>query len=122
MKRLTGKEDRLERDTIRLEHILEQTHEIASFIEGGARDMKTRKAVERCIEIIGEACKAISPELRSRYPDIPWHNIMGMRNILVHEYYQVKKETVWNVAEHKIPALRNWVEGILSDLEKETKG
>ncbi len=111
-----------ERDRVRLGHILEAAEAVAEDFATGKRDRTTRQAIERNIQIIGEACRVISPELQARYPGVPWGNIRGMRHFLVHEYYRVEKETVWHVAEHKIPALRNWIQGILGDLEKEMKG
>ena len=64
----------------------------------------------------------MSPELKEKYSVVPWSDIIAMRNILVHEYYKVDEETIWTVAEHKIPALSDWIEGILEDLEKDKLG
>jgi len=104
------------KDHERLRHILEQISYIEQFIQD-TRDIKTLKATERCIEIIGEACRAISDELQSQYPEVPWRSIVGMRNILVHEYYQLDNETIWDIAENKIPALKDWIIGILEQLD-----
>jgi len=76
-------------------------------------------ALERKYTIIGEACRAISDEMKYKYKEVPWGDIIGMRNVLVHEYYRVETETLWDVAENKIPALKNWVAGILEKQIKE---
>lgn len=107
----------INRDSERLAHILDCCAKIESYFSSGDRDEKTQDAIERNLTIIGEACRVISDELKSEYPLIPWSEIRGMRNILVHEYYITEKETIWDVAENKIPALKNWVEGILERLE-----
>ncbi len=104
------------KDHERLRHILEQISYIEQFIQD-TRDIKTLKATERCIEIIGEACRAISDQLQSQYPKVPWRSIVGMRNILVHEYYQLDNETIWDIAENKIPVLKDWIIGILEQLD-----
>ena len=72
-------------------------------------------ALERKYTIIGESCRAVSANMRIKYPEIPWSDIIAMRNILVHEYYKVEKETLWEIAEHKIPPLKDWITGILEN-------
>ena len=105
------------RDIQRLEHILDCCAKISKYTANGDRDEKTQEAIERNLTIIGEACRVVSDELKAEYPLIPWSEIRGMRNILVHEYYIAESETIWDVAEHKIPALKNWIEDILERLE-----
>lgn len=78
-------------------------------------DKILQAALEKFILNVGEMCRGASKSLRHLYPDIPWNNIIAMRNVLVHEYYKVEKETLWDVAEHKIPALKNWIQGILEE-------
>ncbi len=108
----------IEKDYSRLQHIMEEIDDIEAFMEERTRDRKTAKAIERSIMTIGEACRQLSHTLKEHYPDIPWSDVIGMRHILVHEYYRVDAETVWNVAEHKIPALREAIERVLEDLAK----
>ncbi len=103
----------IERDIVRFKHILEECENIASFLGGDKTSLLTARALERSLQIIGEACRTISPTSKSDYSKIPWADIIGMRNILVHEYYRVDVETIWDVAEHKIPALKDWIIGIL---------
>ncbi|HOI62463.1 MAG TPA: DUF86 domain-containing protein [Methanoculleus sp.] len=56
--------------------------------------------------IIGEAVRGISLEFRTANPDIPWSDIVGMRNVLVHHYFGIDRNAVWNVVEHDLPALK----------------
>lgn len=103
------------RDAVRLQHILDEIAEIEHILTLQDRGGLAEAALERKYIIIGEACRAISEAMKSQYPQIPWTDIIAMRNILVHE---VTKETLWGVAEHKIPALKDWVTGIIEAAEK----
>lgn len=58
------------------------------------------------MEIIGEACRALSEALRDRHPEVPWAAIVGMRNILVHDYFGLNLDEVWSVTERDLPDLR----------------
>lgn len=106
--------DELQRDIVRLRHILDECAHIEQFLQRSDRDALLEAALERKYIIIGEACRAMSHQLKQQYSQIPWADIIAMRNILVHEYYKVERETLWDVAEHKIPALKNWIQGIIS--------
>jgi uncharacterized protein with HEPN domain len=63
-------------------------------------------AVIRNLEIIGEASKNISPHIRKRYPNIPWEQMNGMRNVLIHEYFGVDISVVWHTAKIHLPELK----------------
>jgi len=71
----------------------------AEFIE----DEKTIFAVVRALEIVGEAVKNIPETVRKKYPKIPWKDMAGMRDILIHEYFEVNLEVLWNTATQDIP-------------------
>jgi len=62
-------------------------------------------AVLRNLEIIGEAAKSISEHTRKKYPDVKWRKIAGFRDIVIHEYFGVNDETVWDIVAHEIPSL-----------------
>ena len=70
------------------------------------KDTKTVYAVIRAIEIIGEAVKNISEEIRKKYPDIPWRSVAGMRDKVIHAYFGVKTERIWEVVKRDIPGLK----------------
>ena len=63
--------------------------------------------------IIGEAVRCVDPAVRQRYPSIPWRQISGMRNILVHDYFRINQEIVWKTVEKHIPPLKAEIERIL---------
>lgn len=86
-----------------------------------AADKKTLNAVLRSIEVIGEAAKNIPEDVRSRYPHIPWREMAGMRDKVIHFYFGVNPETVWLVVAERIPELRPQIEQILRDLEEESR-
>ena len=73
--------------------------------EDFSADKKTVNAVIRCLEVIGEATKNLPIPFRLEYPDIPWKQMAGMRDKLIHEYFGVDKEMVWQVVEKHIPPL-----------------
>lgn len=98
-------------DRIRLLHMIEAATEAISFIADKTRtelenDRKTLFAVIRCVEIIGEAAAKVSEATRSTAPDVPWSAIVGMRNRLVHAYFDVDSEVVWKTVTTELPGLR----------------
>lgn len=68
------------------------------------------------IQIIGEASSAISAELRAQYPQVSWRAIIGMRNVLVHHYFGIDLDIVWNVVERNLPDLKRTVTAMLDEL------
>jgi len=68
------------------------------------------------LQVIGEASRAISAELRAQYPQVPWRAIIGMRNILVHHYFGIDLDIVWNAVEHNLPDLKRAVAVMLDEL------
>ena len=68
------------------------------------------------ITIIGEACRTLPEEFQARYTNVPWADIVGMRNILVHHYFGIDTEAVWSVVEHDLPELKLNIQVILKKL------
>ena len=70
-----------------------------------SNDRRTQLAVERSLEIIGVAGGRVSALFRSTHPEIPWRQIIGQRNVLIHEYGEIKQERIWKVVRENIPQL-----------------
>jgi len=75
-------------------------------------DTKTQDAVIRNLEIIGEATKNLSEGLRARYPPIPWKNMAGVRDRLIHHYFGVNLDIVWQIAVAELPELASQLEKV----------
>ncbi len=84
-------------------------------------DEKTLFAVIRAIEIIGEASKKVPKPLKEKYSHIPWREIAGMRDKVVHEYFGVDKKVVWHTVKNDLPNLKKQLEIILKDLHLDQK-
>jgi uncharacterized protein with HEPN domain len=98
-------------DSIYIDHILNSINRILDYISGKDReefeaDLVTQDAVVRQLEVIGEATKRVSKELRSKHPDIPWADMAGMRDVLIHDYLDVDLGVVWKTASEDIPDLK----------------
>lgn len=79
------------------------------------------RAIERLFEILGEAANRLSKELQDKYSSIPWKNIIGMRNIIIHTYERVDISTLWGTAKKDLPLLNPLLKTMLMDLENENK-
>jgi uncharacterized protein with HEPN domain len=105
-----------------LRHILDAVRKIESYVSVGRnvfmRESHWQDAVIRQLEVIGEATKRLSPELRSDHPDIPWRRIAGMRDVLIHDYMGVDLAAVWEVTQRELPGLKGRVENILRETEE----
>jgi uncharacterized protein with HEPN domain len=77
-------------------------------------DEKTCLAVSHALQIVGEAAKKLPPELRERYPDLPWRDITGMRDKLVHDYRKVDLRIVWETVTEEAPALEAEIRSLLA--------
>lgn len=107
-----------------LKDILESIIAIEKFVEGMdferfKNDDKTSSAVIRKFEIIGEASKHISEEIRQKYPDIPWKEMAAFRDKMIHFYFGIKTELVWNTIKMELPILKAKLEKVLRDIGEE---
>ena len=107
-------------DNVRLQHILEEAKEACKYVEGYSlddflKDGKTARAIIRSIEVIGEAASKISKEYRIEQPEVPWNKIIGMRNHLIHVYFEIDYDTVWKTVQDNIPAPIGMVEKLLEE-------
>lgn len=109
-------------DRVYLLHIRDAIDRILAYTEDGKEsffsDTKTQDAVVRNLEIIGEAVKNISPELRLSQTDVPWKKMAGMRDKMIHEYFGVNLRVVWNVVEQFLPGLRREITTMLKKLDE----
>ncbi len=95
--------------------MLDASRAITGFIEGRSfvefqTNRMLRNAVERNLEIIGEAARCISPQTRDGYPDIPWSSIIGLRNVITHEYGELRAEKIWGICVNRLPELLEQLE------------
>jgi len=108
----------LTRDTALLEHIRAAVERIELYSADGEAaflsDPKTQDAVIRNFEVIGEAVKGLSQDLRDRHPSVPWKQAAGMRDFLIHVYFGVNLERVWRTVQQDLPALKAVVEAELA--------
>jgi len=81
-------------------------------------DDKTSYAIIRCIEIIGEATKQVPEKIRQNYPDVPWRDMAGMRDKLIHFYFGLNTEKIWLVVKEDIPSIKPYLQKMLLDLER----
>jgi|SRR3989338_8415543 len=110
----------MEKDKIYLKHIHDSILAIESDLKGITFDKFSKNrllqsAVIRELEIIGEAAKILSSDFKKFHPEIPWKKIMGMRDKLIHGYFSIELELVWEAAKEKIPELKNRVRKMISD-------
>ena len=82
-------------------------------------DKKTISAVVRELEVAGEATKQLPVSVRRRYPEIPWSDMAGMRDKLIHFYFGVDMEIVWETVKVRIPELVPLIEDVLNDMEQQ---
>lgn len=108
----------MRRDAASLLDILVSARVAVKFIgdrdfEWFSQDLMAQDAVIRRLEIMGEASRRISSEFKSQHPAIPWAQMLGMRNLLIHEYDDVDIEVVWQVVTEDLPALVAQIESLV---------
>ncbi|MEY3499543.1 MAG: hypothetical protein RL308_1212 [Bacteroidota bacterium] len=109
-------------DKIRLHHIIDAIIEIENYIQD--TDLKSFvdnsmmfNATLRQLEIIGEASNRLSEELLNTTPLIPWARIIGLRNLVIHEYFGIDDFTIWNVIKINLPVLKSEIIDVLSQMQ-----
>lgn len=107
---------------LRLLDIIEAIDNIEVYTHGMSFEMflddkKTKDAVVRNIEIIGEAARALEPAIKRKHSSIPWNDIIGMRNVIVHVYFGVLPKVVWDIVQTELPKLKIQIQAIHDDLK-----
>lgn len=114
----------MRRDSQRLQDILEAIERIERVTRESRaafdQDERSQIWVIHHIQIIGEAARALSEDFRASHPHIPWSLIIGMRHILVHDYFGIDLEEVWTVVERDLPVLRRDVQMLLESMSGST--
>lgn len=104
----------------RLLDILEAIERIEKYTQDGEGAFEADELIQTWvvhhIEVIGEACRSLPADFQARYANVPWADIIAMRNILVHHYFGIDADAVWNVVEKDIPELKMNVQAILKTL------
>lgn len=107
-------------DRLYLIHILESIQKIESYTRDGYNAFMSsgmaQDAVMRNFEIIGEATKRVSERTRQRAPHVPWRQMAGFRDVLIHDYPNIKLERVWAIVVEEIPAVKAKVQALLIEL------
>ncbi len=106
-----------------IEHILIEIKKIEESIKGITKekfdsDINIQDATVRRIEIIGEAAKNLPKDFKDKYPSIPWKDIIGMRDKIIHHYFGINLDTIWKVVQEDIPKLKENILKIKKELEK----
>ncbi len=110
--------------TLFLKDVLEYADKARLFTSGitfdeFVDDEKTYMATVRALEIIGEAIRHIPETIRNKYPEIPWHQIIGFRNTVIHEYFGIDKKLVWDTLKDDLTFVKEQISGILEDIKKD---
>lgn len=112
------------KDLIRLKHMADSAEAILSFAKGKRKgslnkDRLLLSGILRELEIIGEAAGRISESTRKKFSNIPWKELIGMRNRLIHAYFDVDHEIVWNTIRKYLPSFLNDLYEVIEEIESE---
>ena len=104
----------INKDVGRLEDIVNCITKIEQYLPSSEKIFFENELIQnlfvRQIQIIGEAARALSEEFRSKHPQVPWKDIIGMRHFIVHQYTDIKLETVWEVVTKDLPKLKSQIQ------------
>ncbi|OGB65987.1 MAG: hypothetical protein A2Y94_04440 [Caldithrix sp. RBG_13_44_9] len=108
-------------DRVRIQHILDAIKEIQSYTAGVSfedfrQNSMMRFASIKQLEIIGEAANNITDETKNKFPLISWNEIIGLRNILIHEYFGVDDNILWDIIRNDIPLLKKQLSEIIDQI------
>ncbi len=112
----------MKKDSVYLEHILEAVSDIEKFLQGISEqeffhNKEKQYAVLRALEIVGEATKNLSVELKAKSPDVDWKNIAGMRDKLIHAYFGINLPLIWETVKKDLLPLKKEAQKILESID-----
>lgn len=107
-------------DTARLGHIYDAICRVEIYISGIDKstflaNRMMQDAIVRQIEIIGEATRHISEELQEKHPELPWFEMRGIRNKIVHDYLEINTDIIWDTVQNNLPALKPMIKKLLGE-------
>lgn len=103
-------------DAVYLDHILDYIAEVEAILATGCRDRIHELAAIRAVEVIGEAANNLTPALRNANAHVSWRDIVDMRNLLIHGYFEVEAQELWSVCERDVPVLKEAILRIKKEL------
>ncbi len=112
-----------DRSELYLKDLMDSMDQVMTYVDGMTfnefeKDKMRIDAVLRNIQIIGEAARNISEEIKEKYPDIPWRRMIGLRNIVVHAYFGVDLEMIWRISTVNIPETQPQLEMIVENFKE----
>ncbi|QQR83657.1 DUF86 domain-containing protein [Candidatus Peregrinibacteria bacterium] len=110
------------RNQTRLHHMLDAIYELESYLKGRTFDLYQsdsmfRHACMSQLQIIGEAANHLSVDFKASHSQVPWQSIVDLRNVMVHEYFNLDDEVIWEILEHQVPELEIVLKNILNSLQ-----
>jgi uncharacterized protein with HEPN domain len=112
------------KDLVRLKHMLDSAEAILSFVKGKRRssldnDRLLLSGVLRELEVIGEAANRVSEKIKKRFSNLPWKELVGMRNRLIHAYFDVDHDIIWKTIREYLPSFQKQLEQAIASFEAE---
>lgn len=109
-----------------IRHILDNIEKVETFSKGLTKETLSKNelkqyAIVRSIEIIGEAVKNIPPSIKNKHSNVPWKDISGTRDILIHHYFGVDLNIVWDIVKKELPKLKQQIKKIKEEQDKEAR-
>ncbi|MCB9282640.1 MAG: DUF86 domain-containing protein [Lewinellaceae bacterium] len=108
-------------DKVRLQHVLDAIETIEGYVgdadfEAFSENSMMRDACIRQLQVVGESCRNVTFELREKNPEIPWKQIVGLRVIVIHEYFGVDENVIWEIIQNDLPSFKRQVEEIVENI------
>lgn len=110
-------------DKVRLSHVYDAIETIEKYISDSSFEsfIENSMMLDACIrqlQVIGESCRNVSFDLRERYPEVPWRQIIGLRIIVIHEYFGVDDIVIWEIIMNDLPPFKHQIKSIIKELDK----